>query len=189
MQELAIENLVSGANARVNLDSESERASLIQEFEARLADCGKLAFRVARGVLRNSADAEEVAQEAFLKAYRNFAKLRDRDRFRAWLVRITWRLALDRSRSAKRRQAREVAWSVEQPHTSVEQLAASNEFAEQLEKAVAELPEKLRIVVLLASIEGHSLEDVANLLGLPVGTVKSRMHFGKKQLAEKCNGL
>jgi len=60
--------------------------------------------------LRNAADAEDVAQEALLRAYRNFARLREPARFRGWLVRITFRLALDRWRSAKRRGKRETEW-------------------------------------------------------------------------------
>src|SRR5205809_7028522 len=82
---------------------------LEQEFEARLVESSTLAFRVAYGVLRRREDAEDVAQEAFVKAYRNFSQLRDRDRFRAWLVRMTWRLALDRQRGDRRRLARETA--------------------------------------------------------------------------------
>jgi len=73
----------------VEVDRELE-----QEFEARLAESSTLAFRVAYGVLRHREDAEDVAQEAFAKAYRSFPQLRDRERFRAWLVRMTWRLAL-----------------------------------------------------------------------------------------------
>lgn len=189
MQEPAIEHFIRRGNAAVNLDRETDSATLAREFEERLADTGKLAFRVARGVLRNSADAEDVAQEAFLKAYRSFPKLRNRERFRAWLVRITWRLALDRSRSAKRREARETAWGIEQPKPSVERLAASSEFGAHLDKSLAELPEKLRIVLILTAIEGHAIQDVASLLGLPIGTVKSRIHFGRKQLAEKLQWL
>src|SRR5574337_1093848 len=90
--------------AAVILDTSLER-----EFEERLADSSALAFRVALGVLRNRDDAEDVAQEAFLRAYQSFSRLRDRDRFRAWLVRITWRLALDRIRAARRRETRETA--------------------------------------------------------------------------------
>src|SRR4051812_14822317 len=80
---------------------------LNQEFEARLVESSTLAFRVAYGVLRNRQDAEDIAQDAFLKAYRSFSSLRDRDRFRAWLVRMTWRLAIDRRRSDRRREARD----------------------------------------------------------------------------------
>src|SRR5205823_3027840 len=81
--------------------------TLEQEFEARLVESSTLAFRVAYSVLRQRQDAEDVAQEAFVKAYRSFTHLRDRARFRAWLVRITWRLALDRQRGDRRRLVRE----------------------------------------------------------------------------------
>src|ERR1700681_4059597 len=80
---------------------------LEREFEARLVESSTLAFRVAYGVLRHRQDAEDVAQEAFVKAYRSFRHMRDRERFRAWLVRMTWRLALDRQRSDRRRAARD----------------------------------------------------------------------------------
>src|ERR1700704_1795435 len=81
--------------------------ALEREFEARLIESSTLAFRVAYGVLRHRQDAEDVAQEAFVKAYRSFSALRDRDRFRAWLVRMTWRLAIDRQRNDRRREARD----------------------------------------------------------------------------------
>src|SRR5512145_1062080 len=80
-----------------------------REFEARLAESSALAVRVAYSVVRHRQDAEDVAQEAFARAYRRFHALRDRDRFRAWLVRMTWRLALDHRRAATRRAAREEA--------------------------------------------------------------------------------
>src|ERR1041385_2476753 len=80
---------------------------LAREFEDRLRESTTLAFRVAYSVLRHREDAEDVAQEAFAKAYRSFRQLRDRGRFRAWLVRLTWRLALDRRRSDQRRAIRE----------------------------------------------------------------------------------
>src|SRR5262249_50066194 len=69
---------------------------LAREFDVLLAECSTLAFRVAFAVLRHRQDAEDVAQEAFAKAYRKFRQLRDRTRFRAWLVRVTWRLAIDK---------------------------------------------------------------------------------------------
>ena len=80
---------------------------LAREFEARLVESSTLAFRVAFSVLRQREDAEDVAQEAFAKAYRSFRQLRDRERFRAWLVRMTWRMAIDRQRANRRRLARE----------------------------------------------------------------------------------
>jgi RNA polymerase sigma-70 factor (ECF subfamily) len=156
-----------------------------QEFEALLPEAAPLAFRVARGVLRNSADAEDVAQEALLQAYRRWHRLRDRQRFRGWLVRIAFRLALDRTRSAKRREIRETLWSQSAHRASAEDIAASSEFQTHLEAALEELSEKYRIVLLLSAMEGHTLEEVAVLLNVPLGTVKSRLFFARKHLAEK----
>src|SRR5215210_5260349 len=100
----------------------SANDDLAQEFEARLKDSGTLAFRVAYGVLRHRQDAEDVAQEAFVRAHRSFSQLRDRERFRAWLVRAAWRLALDHRRGSLRRTTREESVAPS-PQPSVEELA------------------------------------------------------------------
>ena len=182
------------AGSLVGVDQERER-----DFEARLVESSTLAFRVAFGVLRHRQDAEDVAQEAFVKAYRNFRELRDRARFRAWLVRMTWRLAIDRQRADRRREAREhnpdglrhmSPGAVESPVAqafrppAVEEMLAQ-ERAERLWNAIDALPEKLRVVVVLANIEGHDLGEVADLLGLPDGTVKSRLFLARQRLKEQ----
>jgi RNA polymerase sigma-70 factor, ECF subfamily len=183
MQELVL--IQPGRTAEDEFAHEAAETTLRREFEERLAECGPLAYRVARGVLRNSADAEDVAQEAVLRAYQRFKRLRDRTRFRAWLVRIAFRMAIDRARSAKRREIRENLWSQPAPRPSTEDLATTSEFQTHLERAMDELPNKQRLVLLLAAMQGHSLEEVAEMLGLPMGTVKSRLFFARKQLAEK----
>jgi RNA polymerase sigma-70 factor (ECF subfamily) len=159
-------------------------ASLEREFEQRLTDCPTLAYRVALGVLRNTAEAEDVAQEAMLRAYRNFHRLRDRERFRGWLVRTAWRLALDRIRAAGRRERRERAAMEERCESLVDNVAESREFERHVARALDELPDKLRIVMVLAAIEGYNTREVANLLDIPEGTVKSRLFLARKQLAE-----
>lgn len=164
---------------------EEAAAATRREFEQRLADCGPLAYRVAYGVLRNVADAEEVAQDSLLRAYRHFDRLRDPQRFRGWLARISFRLALDRARSAKRREVRETLWSRPSAIPTTEELAASREFQAHFDQAMEELPAKLRLVLLLSAMEGHSLEEVAAMLGVPLGTVKSRIFAARKKLAEK----
>ena len=172
--------------------------TLAREFETRLAESSTLAFRVAYSVLRQREDAEDVAQEAFAKAYRCFQQLRDRDRFRAWLVRMTWRMALDRQRSNRRRLAREVLASAEvveaglqtrlRPESTGDALI-SRERAEQLWQAIDALPEKLRLVIVLAGIEGHDIREVASLLDVPDGTVKSRLFLARKQLKERLSWM
>lgn len=188
----------------VSLDQQLER-----EFESRLVDSSTLAFRVAFSVLRQREDAEDVAQDAFAKAYRSFRQLRDRERFRAWLVRMTWRMALDRQRSNRRRLAHEVAAEtarvdetgppkdgqasvgLETRHgrETATDIVAARERAEHLWAAIEELPEKLRLVVVLAGIEGHDMREVAALLDVPEGTVKSRLFLARKQLKERLSWM
>ena len=186
----------------VTADLELER-----EFEARLADSSRLAFRVAFSVLRQREDAEDVAQEAFAKAYRSFNQLRDRTRFRAWLVRMTWRLALDRQRANRRRSVRElpaidpVEAGLPWPERSRRQtrlhltgetpadLVVARERADHLWTAIEALPEKLRLVVVLAGIEGHDMHEVSALLDVPEGTVKSRLFLARKQLKEQLSWM
>jgi RNA polymerase sigma-70 factor, ECF subfamily len=184
MQELVL--IQPGRTLESELARKAAEASLRLEFEERMADCEPLAFRVARSVLRNTADAEDVAQEAALRAYRRFDRLRDRTRFRAWLVRIAFRLALDRYRSRSRREKRETVWAQPGPASpTAEDIAAWNQFQSRLDRALEELPQKQRLVLLLSAIEGYSMEEVAALLNIPLGTVKSRLFFARKQLAEK----
>jgi RNA polymerase sigma-70 factor, ECF subfamily len=160
-------------------DTERDRA-----FDVVLKESSTLIFRVAYSVLRHQEDAEDVAQEAFVRAHQRFGQIRDRGRLRSWLVRLTWRLAIDRQRSDRRRALRETAHLREQPTTSAPADVLAAERARQLWQAIDSLPEKLRVVVVLANMDGHDLNDVAKLLSLPVGTVKSRMFQARALLRE-----
>jgi RNA polymerase sigma-70 factor (ECF subfamily) len=160
------------------VDDELER-----EFEQRLSECSTLAFRVAFSVLRHREDAEDVAQDALVRAHRSFRQLRQRDAFRAWLVRTTWRLALDHRRGHQRRTLRELEHGSTASATTDDGDAAEQRAA--LWEAIDALPEKLRLTIVLASIEGHDVREVARLLGLPEGTVKSRLFLARQQLRER----
>jgi RNA polymerase sigma-70 factor, ECF subfamily len=160
---------------------------LEREFETRLVESSRLVFRVAFSVLRHRQDAEDVAQDAFARAYSRFNQLRDRARFRAWIVRLTWRLALNRQRANRRRGSREVAietpleaWAQGRPGPD-----GRGEDAAALWAAIDALPEKLRVTLVLATIEGHKVEEVAALLKVPAGTVKSRLFLARQQLKER----
>ena len=166
-------------------DTDVERDELAHEFEARLVESSTLAFRVAYSVLRQREDAEDVAQEAFTRAYRRFRQLRDRTRFRAWLVRMTWRLALDRQRGEQRRLARDTAWADAAPADAPAPAGPAERLrAQELWPAIDALPPKLRMAVVLANIEGHGSDDLAALLGVPAGTVKSRLFEARRRLKE-----
>lgn len=172
--------------AAVSLDSPGD---LEHAFEAGLAEASRLAFRVAYGVLRRREDAEDVAQEALVRAHRRLASLRDRERLRAWLVRIAWRLALDHRRAGQRRERREQRACDPVPERDVEALAVASQLRERLFAAIDALPEKLRLVVVLAGVQGHDTREVAALLELPEGTVKSRLHVARRRLQQELGWL
>ena len=163
---------------------EARGASVVdeREWEALLRENAPLAYRVARGVLRNDADAEDVAQEALLRAYRRFGRLRERSKFKELAGTNQFppgprSIAFDPETAQ-----RETAWVIENVRADS---GAGCEFQRHLDVALAELPSKQRLVLLLAAMKGHTLEEVAALLGIPLGTVKSRLFFAKKELAEK----
>jgi RNA polymerase sigma-70 factor (ECF subfamily) len=163
----------------------SEQSALEREFENGLAKWSSLAFRVAFSVLRQREDAEDVAQEALTKAYRSLSQLREHERLKAWLVRTAWRMALDRRESDMRRGRREEQ-AVEGPRMPTgEDMVLSAERAARLWTAIDSLPDKLRIVVVMASIQEHDLAQVAAALEIPEGTVKSRMFEARKLLRER----
>jgi RNA polymerase sigma-70 factor (ECF subfamily) len=98
---------------------------------------------------------------------------------------MTWHIALDRRRADKRRLAREDAAIRQAPHTGdAEADAIASQRAARLWEAIDALPEKLRVVTVLAAIEGHGVKEVAALLSVPEGTVKSRLFDARKKLQE-----
>jgi RNA polymerase sigma-70 factor (ECF subfamily) len=101
---------------------------------------------------------------------------------------MTWRMALDRQRANRRRSSRELGVEVDAPATGGESMEA-RERAEHLWVAIDALPDKLRIVVVLAGIEGHDMKEVAALLDVPEGTVKSRLFVARKQLREQLSWM
>jgi RNA polymerase sigma factor (sigma-70 family) len=118
-----------------------------------------------------------------LRALERFESLSDRNRFRAWLVRMTWRLAIDRRRADWRRVGREtqcVSGGV--THADAERELIAREQAAHLHAAVEQLPAKLRAALVLGHIEEHSLDEVAAMLQLPAGTVKSRSFHARRRL-------
>lgn len=172
--------------AQIAVDS---RALPEAEFNQQLRECCRLAFRVAFAVLRQREEAEDVAQDTLLRIHRELGRLRNPKGLDAWVVRVAWRLAIDRQRSSRRRERREQSAMSFGPGLTTEELAASGEFEQALQLALDKLPEKLRTVFVLAAIQGYNTAETARLLDLPEGTVKSRLHHARKRLAEKMRGF
>lgn len=154
-------------------------------FEARVEELRPRAHRIALAVLRDPGEAEDVVQEAFLRAYRRRSDLRDVERFDAWLGRIVYHLALNRWRQRSRRQRREATWATPRAvDTDGERIATQRVLAGELLDAVDRLPEKLRVALRLAAVEGLDSVAIGELLDVPPATVRSRIHLARKKLLE-----
>ena len=152
----------------------------------RIAENQRRVFQIAYSVLGNSADAEDAAQEAFLRAYQKFASLREAEKFRPWVNRIVFRLALNRQRGYRRQLARDTAWQITETQVAVDGAkdAEQRVMRERLRREIERLPEKLRSVLQLSLVEEMDASDVGAVLGIPAGTVRSRLHTARKLLLE-----
>lgn len=155
-------------------------------FSVRLAENQRRVFQIAYSVLGNAADAEEVAQEAFLRAFQKSASLREAEKFRAWVARIAFRLALNRRREARRRLARDAAWQTTDMRTSIdgEKDAEQKLLLDAVRRRIDSLPEKLQSALCLSLVAGMEAEEAGALLGIPAGTVRSRVHAARKLLLD-----
>ena len=152
-------------------------------FERLLRDTHRTVFQVAYAVLANAADAEEVTQDAFLRAYQKFSSLRDPQKFRAWVARMSWRLALNRRRTNFRALRRDGAWFASRPAPNdPEAEASAREFESRVQERIACLPEKLRAALLLSAVQGLDARTVGMILKVPEATVRSRVYLARRQL-------
>ncbi len=164
------------------------RAGDARAFEELVATYQHRVFGVAVRMLSNAAEAEEVAQEAFLRAHRALADFRGEAKLSTWLYAIVSRLCLTRLASGERRMARQgeetlmrLANDEADPATAVER----SEVEAALHRAIAELAEERRLVVVLRDLEGLSYEEIAQTLELELGTVRSRLHRARMDLKDK----
>ena len=145
-------------------------------------------FGIALRMLGNHAEAEEIAQETFLRAHRALGEFRGEARLGTWLYAIASRLCLNRLGSGRRRHERSDEMALAQAPAEDADAAGAlerDELQAALREAVAALPEDRRIVVVLRDLEGLSYEDVAEILGLPLNTVRSRLHRARLDLKAK----
>ena len=141
-----------------------------------------MVYQIAYGVLGNAADAEEVAQDAFVRAFGKLSALREPEKFRAWVSQICRRLALNRLRSQARARRREQLAVVPDVSADAAVVAEDNALRQRVTDEISRLPVKLRDVMLLCAIEGLDHRAVASILDVPEGTVRSRLHLARKQL-------
>jgi RNA polymerase sigma-70 factor, ECF subfamily len=155
-------------------------------FEILMRRYNQRLFRVARGILADDGEAEDVMQEAYVRAFRELAKFRGEARFSTWLTRIACHEALARAR--KRRRLVSIGGG-EPPDPPAETAGPEREMENRelhavLREAVEILPDPLRTVFCLREIEGLSTEETGDALGLTVENVRVRLHRAKRSLRQ-----
>jgi RNA polymerase sigma-70 factor, ECF subfamily len=154
-------------------------------------------FRAVLAALGSAAEADDVAQDAFVMAYRKLESFRGDAAFRTWVLAIAWRKALDRRKSMARwlrltmvpseAEAGATNWIEQMPGdtpSQEEQLAAS-QLQETAKRLIRTLPRKLRDALLLAGSGDYTYEQISQILGVPVGTVKWRVSEARRVLKQK----
>ncbi|MBX7145635.1 MAG: sigma-70 family RNA polymerase sigma factor [Oligoflexia bacterium] len=165
-------------------DKNAYRA-LVERYQQRV-------FCVALEITRSREDAEDVAQETFVKAYLSLKDFKGESSFYTWLYRIAFNMAVDVKRKIGRRGGQAVEFDERQVGTTVETMGSSaptpdvalqnREELKQLASALRDLSEEHRIVMTLREIDGLSYDEIADVLGISKGTVMSRLHYARKRL-------
>ena len=161
-------------------------------FEALVTAYEKNVYNLALRMTGNAQDAEDVAQEAFLKAYNSLDSFRGESKFSVWLYRIVSNLCLDFLRRQKRRPAsslsveddegEETQLDIPDVSQSPEELLERRLTREAVRQGLAQLPAEQRQILLLREIQGLSYEEIGQALSLEPGTVKSRIFRARKRL-------
>ncbi|MCU1382670.1 MAG: polymerase sigma factor, sigma-70 family [Acidobacteria bacterium] len=138
-------------------------------------------YHLAVRTLHDATEAEDAAQEAFFKAYRALGTFRPGAKFSTWIFTICYRACCDRL-SKRKRLSRDELPDRADPSAGPEALAERNDEARRLHAAIDELPEKYRAVITLYHLQGKQYEEIATVLNLPLGTVKTHLFRAKEQL-------
>ncbi|MEO5723680.1 MAG: sigma-70 family RNA polymerase sigma factor [Ilumatobacteraceae bacterium] len=145
---------------------------------------------------RNPADAEDLVQETFLRGYRSFHTFEQGTNLRAWLFRIMTNTYINSYRAKQRRPQETELADVEDLYLykrigAIEAARSAEDTLfemftdDEVKKALEDLPEVFRLAVLLADVEGFSYKEIAGILDVPIGTVMSRLHRGRKAMQKK----
>ena len=176
---------------------ERVRAGEAEAFHELFRRYHRLVYGIAHRLLNDPADADDVCQEVFLAVHRRLGSLRDPEKLRSWLCRITLTRAYNVERSFRRR-FRTLTISIDPavetlrtqlPMSDPERALVSSETRRRLEEAIASLPFANRTVVILRDVEGLSYDEIAEAADVNIGTVKSRLARGREALRKQLGDL
>jgi RNA polymerase sigma-70 factor, ECF subfamily len=171
------------------------RAGDLTAFNGLVARHERAVYNVALRYMRSPEGAEDVAQDTFVRAFRSLDTFRNDagEGFRTWLLRIAANRALDVLRAQTRRPAdsldsrlddTEQSWEPESPAEGGADFALRSELGAQLERALGQLPDDQRLVLILSDVQGYPYDEISAIAGIPLGTVKSRINRGRARLRE-----
>lgn len=167
-----------------------------KDFAEQAMEYAPQLYSAALRMTRNRADAEDLVQDAYLRAYRSFHTFQEGTNLRAWLYRILTNAYINKYRAKQRRPQESELGEIEDLYLyrrlgSMETAAASMSAEEQfldlftddeVKQALEDLPDNFRLPVLLADVEGFAYKEIAEMLDIPIGTVMSRLHRGRKAM-------
>jgi len=185
------------AGGLVRVDREKESAEQRRKrFEADALQYMNQLYSAALRYTKNPADAQDLVQDTYAKAYVSFHQFEPGTNLKAWLYRILTTTFINTYRKDQRRpqlsdkeledwQIADASSHTSDQGKSAEDVALENLPDSDIKRALAEIPEEFRMAVYLADVEGFSYKEIAEIVGVPTGTVMSRLHRGRKQLREK----
>ena len=151
-----------------------------------------MVFRIAYSILRNHHDAEDAAQECFLRVWKHKDRLHEVNNAKTWLARIAWTTALDKRRSGRRmvslsdeESGAELMHSIADTAPAADEQLAGTEMQNMLERLIAGLPEDLRHTLELSTVQELNSAEIAEVMKIPEGSVRTRLFRARKQLKEK----
>ena len=160
-------------------------------FNQLMAMHEKRMYAVALRMFANREDAQDCLQEAMLRIYRAIGGFKGQSSFSTWVYRITMNTCLDELRRKKNRPSTSLdnlldqGWSPSDGDNAPERRAIQSETRKTLVGAIRELPEDMRSAIVLRDVQGYSYDEIAQMLDVNVGTIKSRISRGREKLREK----